>query len=121
MPDGIVLAELATLCGGKVEVQVNDKLAAIIDDVINRPGIPGERVVTVKIKVKPKLDGHDGLNYPELSTTVSSTLPGTTMDESAILRNGQAFLSTARQTEFEDPPNVEHLDAHKQGKGSSLC
>lgn len=40
MPDGIVLAELATLCGGKVEVQVNDKLAAIIDDVINRPGIP---------------------------------------------------------------------------------
>lgn len=118
MPDGIVVADILTLGGGRVVAQIHEKLDQAIDDVLDRPGLNNARVVTLKINIKPNLDPTDGLNYPEISTTVSATLPGITIEESAIVRGGKAYLSTARQTELDLPDNVEPIVAeNREGNG----
>ncbi len=115
----IVPATLEAIRKGEVVAQFNEVLAEVIADVIDRPGVAGGRIASLRLTIKPKVDPNSGANFPTISAEVSSTLPGTKMDESGIVRDGQLMVSRAVQAELEldAPDNVESFESAKQGNG----
>ena len=93
-------AKLSAIRKGEVVEQFDERLLEIIQDVIDRPGVSGDRVAMLKIKIRPKLDPLNGANFPEIVAEVSSHLPGTKMEDYGIIKDGTMVVTRAVQAEL---------------------
>lgn len=94
---------LTSLDGGQCLDAAEDELAQLIQDVIDRPLVVGERTLTIKVQVKPNLNPEHNTNMPEFGWSVQPARPGRKGSGQRGVVHGGKLLVNSRLTPSDDP------------------
>jgi hypothetical protein len=113
---------LELIQGGRLLDEINDAIVRVSDDVIHRNLLDEDRVVTVKITIKPGKpeDGRNGpIVLPRVNASIATKIPGVAVMEtrtliddfrgkSVLMVNTNDFTGDPRQTTvFDNLPQEE--------------
>lgn len=95
----LVGLKLEALDNGRIQAQINEELQKVARHVIAYPLDTRDRIVSVKIRLKPALHEESGVNSPRIRCEVNTTTPARkSLEVVGIVRDGQIQVSQAGNT-----------------------
>lgn len=95
----LVGLKLEALDNGRIQAQINEELQKVARHVIAYPLDGRDRVVSIKVRVKPAFHEESGVNSPRIRCEVNTTTPARkSLEVVGIVRGGQIQVAREENT-----------------------
>ena len=92
---------MQSIQSGKLLAMVNEAIASVSDDTIERADIDKPRTVEIKIMITPDvIDQENGINQPKIKAVVRKSVPGETLTKTiGVVEGGKIKVNVNHSAE----------------------